>query len=330
MPQQDSLGTAAMEAPKPEATRHTAVHGPAPAADSLHAAPAMAADSAVVCAPPPESFSASSGEPAVPVASDLDSIAAALMAGHYREGDSLWAGEPGARVDGLPGTTPQYSAGADSYAVAALLLLALLSMAAVSSSGHYLLGIAKAMARPRRSGQAQGETSAERRTLYYFGLQAALLCSVLYYYTAVEVYGYPLMAGPYEVMGLSAAAFAGYFILKPIAYAAVSWVFCPNADTAGWLRTYGFIVAAEGALLFPVVAAAAFFHIGAVQVAALSVAILIVRMFFTAQGLYRAFFKGGRGALQLILYLCTLEIAPIAALAGMLSAAAAWLEANPQ
>ena len=99
-------------------------------------------------------------------------------------------------------------------------------------------------------------------------------------------------------------------------------------DNEQWLKSYLFLVALEGALLFPVIMLVAYFSLPT-HIAGVCVAFILI--FIKILSIYKCktiFFKKTGVFLQIFLYFCALEVIPLLALAGSLSMVSQYLRIN--
>ena len=129
-------------------------------------------------------------------------------------------------------------------------------------------------------------------------------------------------------MGICVAIVMAYFLLKFSLFAIVNSVFFDRRDNEQWLKSYLFLVALEGALLFPVIMLVAYFSLP-MRIAGVCVAFILI--FIKILSIYKCktiFFKKTGVFLQIFLYFCALEVIPLLALAGSLSMVSQYLRIN--
>ena len=117
-------------------------------------------------------------------------------------------------------------------------------------------------------------------------------------------------------------------MLKAVAYSVTGWVFFDRRRNDLWMKSFLFLLAMEGVCIFPIVMLRAYFDMP-VHTTLLSTAIVLG--IFKLLSLYKSyliFFRNGGHSLQIFLYFCTLELAPLAALIGSLTMIANCLKVN--
>ncbi len=121
-------------------------------------------------------------------------------------------------------------------------------------------------------------------------------------------------------MATYAAIFAAYIVGKHAVQAVANAVFFDTRANREWLRWALFIAAAEGAAMFPVTLLRVYFDLPVAAVMAALGAIVAAAKVLSLCKCKTIFFRSNGGFLQIILYFCALEIAPLLALCGILVA----------
>ena len=98
----------------------------------------------------------------------------------------------------------------------------------------------------------------------------------------------------------------------------VNIVFFENQKRQQWTWALTFIIALEGVALFPAVMLQVYFNLSMKNVVYYFIFILILAKLLTFYKCWGIFFKQNRIFLQIILYLCALEIVPMLVLWGVL------------
>ena len=99
----------------------------------------------------------------------------------------------------------------------------------------------------------------------------------------------------------------------------MNWVFFGKQSRQQWWKTWLYLTALEGVALFPLVLLLVYLDISP---QAWLVTLLIVAITIKILTFYKAFcifFRQTRFYLQFFLYLCALELMPMASLAGLMS-----------
>ena len=106
----------------------------------------------------------------------------------------------------------------------------------------------------------------------------------------------------------------GYFLLKALLYTAVNHVFFDNKRNGQWMKSQMFITAVEGMLVFPIVLLQVYFDVDTKNVIIYFTVVLVLVKILTIFKCYTIFFSRNIVRLQIILYLCALELMPLLAL----------------
>ena len=110
----------------------------------------------------------------------------------------------------------------------------------------------------------------------------------------------------------------GYFVVKGLLYKVVNILFFGSKKSRRWLKTMLFISSMEGVVFLPAVLLQAYFDITEKNVIIYFIIVLIFVKILTFFKCYVAFFRRSVVKLQIILYFCALEMAPLLAFWGAL------------
>ncbi|MDD6541593.1 MAG: DUF4271 domain-containing protein [Prevotella sp.] len=246
---------------------------------------------------------------------------------------SFFAGSPyyhpelGVPHTGMLGDPVPYSVSNDNMLIGMLLGCFVLAMIALSKSLNFIIRQAKHFFyMPRRAANVT-ETSYEVHFQSFLVLQTALLLSMIF-----------CMLKPYTIDGMTTGnaqliatgVLTGiitlYFLLKNILYRVVNWTFFDRKKNKQWIKTWLFLTALEGVVLFPITLLQVFysFPLSTVLIATGIVVGLVKILVFYKE--WSIFFKGRTAFLQNILYFCALEAMPLLALLGILNIAGNYLK----
>lgn len=268
-----------------------------------------------------------------PDSAEADS--AVLGVGHYIPRsyfgyDSLPHPGYGDTPYGVAGELVPKAIGADNVVTAALLACFIIGMAAVSGSRRFVAHQAKNLFRPmREAATGDTETSAEVRLQLILALQTCVVAAIAYYScTLGSDPAWFSTRPPSFFVGVFAAVFVAYAAAKAAAYTVANTVFFGRRRNLLWLKFALFVAAAAGVLLFPVVLLRVYFDLSVAGVAWSVAVILAAAKMLTLYKCFVIFFRRKGGFVQIILYFCTLEIAPLATLWGLLVATGNLLKQN--
>ena len=252
----------------------------------------------------------------------------------YREGffarDTLFHPELDGGRYGVAGDPVPQTMRADNVVTLVLLACFIIAMTAISRSRRFIARQAKSFFyAPRGEETSITETSGEVRFQAFLVLQTCLLFSLLQYSYTLNYIGTTfVLDSPYQLMAIYLAYFVAYFMLRGLLYTAVNTTFFGWRRNLLWLKSLLFVTSVEGVLLFPVVLLMVYFDLSPHGVAYSVLFILIIVKILTFYKCYIIFFRGLNGFLQIILYFCALETAPLATLWGALVITGNYLKIN--
>ena len=153
----------------------------------------------------------------------------------------------------------------------------------------------------------------------FLNIQTCLLLGIAsYFYISHYITGVFITDSPYELIAIFSGVFMAYFICRIWIYRIVNAVFFGGKKNKHWSWTLTFITALEGVALFPVVMLQVFFDLPMQNVVYYLIFVLILTKLLTFYKCWVIFFRQIGFFLQIILYLCALEIVPLLSLGGVL------------
>ena len=235
-------------------------------------------------------------------------------------GSKYFHPELGLDRNGVAGDPAPYNVANDNVITGLLLVFFIVATVLISSTRDFIVRQTRSFFHSTRRTANIGETTAEVNLQLVLVLQTALMGGILYYMYAREVMGMSFsIDSPLAVIGIFCAVFFGYFLLKAVLYSIVNWVFFGKQSRQQWWKTWLYLTALEGVALFPLVLLLVYLDISP---QAWLVTLLIVAITIKILTFYKAFcifFRQTRLYLQFFLYLCALELMPMASLAGLMS-----------
>lgn len=235
----------------------------------------------------------------------------------------LPGGRPGVTGDPLP-----YSMASDDFFVSILLLCLILTTLVFTRSRHFVGRELKNILYARHDEGASTETSTEVRAQVLLLLQTSLMAGLcLFFYTDTSVGGI-FTVSPYGAVGIYTGLVAASFALRALLYEVADWVFFDRRRNLLWQKSALLISSLEGIGLVPVVMLHIFFGLSletTLWAAAVVVCLFKILLSFRA---YTTFFRQETACMQMFLYLCTLEIAPLLYLWGALVFINGYLKIN--
>lgn len=262
------------------------------------------------------------------------SVSGVSLPEYYRESffaaDTLLHPEADGGRYGVAGDPVPYTVRADNIITLMLLASFVLAMAAFAKSQRFILRQAKSFFYvPHRDTPAVTETSGEVRFQFFLVLQACLLFSILqFFYTQHYIGNTFILKSQYQLIAIYFGMYAGYFAVKGLVYTIVNAVFFGARKSIAWLKVLLFITSVEGVLIFPVVLLQVYFDMPMQSVIYYVLFVLLAVKILTFYKCYIIFFRRTNGFLQIILYLCALEMTPLAAFWGTLVITGNYLKIN--
>ena len=253
---------------------------------------------------------------------------------YYKEGffskDSLFhpeleGGRYGAMGDPIP-----YSVRGDDVITSLLLVFFVLAVISYSTiRGFFTRQVKNFFSMPREGATTMTETATEARFQVYIVFLTSLLFSTLYYFYSLHYKGDAyVLSSQYYLILIFWAIFLLYFLVKMGLYTLVNNVFFDGKRNLQWIKSLLFVVAVEGLISFPAIVMGPYFDMSIGKVEIYFAIVLIFVKLMTFYKCYIIFFRQNVVSLQIILYLCALEIVPLLALWGVLDITANSLKIN--
>ncbi len=241
---------------------------------------------------------------------------------YYRESffakDSLLHPELTGGRFGIAGDPVPYTVRNDNAITCMLIFCFVMALVSFAHSRQYILRQLKDFFYIPRSSKSSDEDPSNRFQLF-LSLQTCLLLAITYYfYITHYVTDTFVLDTPYEIIGIFFGVFIAYFIAKNIVYSIVNNVFFSSKKNRHWIWTLTFITALEGIALFPAVMLQVYFNLPMQNVVYYFIFILVLTKILTFYKCWVIFFRQISVYLQIILYLCALEIIPLLSLVGIL------------
>ena len=239
----------------------------------------------------------------------------------YFPKDSLFSTELTGLRGGVAGDPRPYSIRTDDILTGILLGCLVVAVVSLTHTRFFFAEQFKNFFRIQRTENVfeMTGTTGENRVQIFLCLQTCLLCALLsFIYTHENIATHFSLDSPYELILVFMGCFAGYFLVKGALYSMVDLVFFDSRQNMQWLRSFIFLTAIEGLLLFPLVMFQSYFNIdtkGALIYVGIVLTIVKILTFYKQ---WVIFFRQKVVSLQIFLYFCTLEIVPLLSLLGIL------------
>ena len=253
---------------------------------------------------------------------------------YYKEGffskDSLFHPELEGGRYGASGDPIPYSVRGDDVITSLLLIFFILAVIAYSHVRGFFTRQAKNFFYVSHEGTTtMTETGSEARFQVYIVFLTSLMFSILYYFYSLHYNGSAyVLSSQYYLILIFWSIFLCYFLMKMALYTLVNNVFFDGKRNLQWVKSLLFVIALEGLFSFPAVIMGPYFDLSIHKVEIYFASVLVLIKLMTFYKCYIIFFRQNVVGLQIILYLCALEIVPLLALWGALDITANSLKIN--
>ncbi|MCF0201983.1 MAG: DUF4271 domain-containing protein [Bacteroidaceae bacterium] len=220
---------------------------------------------------------------------------------------------------GIKGEPVPYTIRNDDFITSMLYVIVLIAMIAIAQSRDFIVRQFKAITRETsRDFNVRHETASEVRFQFFLAFQTCVLLGLTaFLYVNYQITStYSLVSHPATVLYVI-GIFIVYYVLKTLLQAVVGWVYFDPQENAMWMKSQLFLVAMEGVPLLPIVLLLCYFSMTFRAAILLSILVVICVKILTLYRCYHVFFYKKRPHLQIILYFCTLEIAPMMVFYGL-------------
>lgn len=227
----------------------------------------------------------------------------------------LTGGRPGIAGDPVP-----YTVRSDDAIACMLLFCFILAVTAFAHSRQAILQQLRDFFYIPRTDKTSSNESGNSLLFHLFlSIQTCLLLAITYYfYITNYVSDTFVLDAPYELTSIFFGVFVAYFASKIVIYKLMNLIFFRSKKSRQWTWTFTFITALEGIALFPAVILQVYFNLPMQNVVYYFIFILILTKILTFYKCWVIFFRQIGVFLQIILYLCALEIVPLLSLGGVL------------
>lgn len=253
---------------------------------------------------------------------------------YYKEGffskDSLFHPELEGGRYGSVGDPVPYSVRGDDVITSLLLVSFVLAVIAYSNIRGFFSRQAKNFFhQPHEGVTSMTETATEARFQVFIVFLTGLMFATLYYFYSLHYNGDSyILSSQYYLILIVWAIFLLYFLVKMGLYSVVNLVFFDGKRNRQWIKSLLFIIALEGLLSMPAVIMGLYFDLPIYKVEIYFTIMLILVKLMTFYKCFIIFFRQNVVGLQIILYLCALEIVPLLALWEILDVTANNLKIN--
>ncbi len=252
-----------------------------------------------------------------------------FMDKEYFPANKYFHPEKGLPQNGIMGDPIPYLMRNDNTITALLLGCFIVAILAFSFTKGFLFRQVKHFFYTPRSVAEMTETSLEMRLQIFLVAQTALLLGMLYYVYSVWDEGDRFLSDNIlTTIGIFTGITAAYFVVKDVLYKIVNWVFFTRKQNERWNKTWLFLTASEGVLLFPFVLLIVYFNLPLATGLLCVGGVLILTKILAFYKCFVIFFTKTSISMQIILYFCTLELMPALTLWGVLELIGNYLKVN--
>ena len=230
--------------------------------------------------------------------------------------DTLFHSE--VRLPGMAGDPVPYTMRADDVLVCLMFLCFITTIGVFAHSRQMIFHQLKEFFYIPRTEYSDAGTPG-KFTLFILNLQTCLLLGITYYfYTTHYVADTYLIDSSYGLMALYFGVFVVYFIMKAVIYRLVNAVFFEGKKNRQMIWILSYLTALEGLVCFPAIVLQVYLGLSMQTVVYYFVFVLVIVKLMTFYKCWVIFFRQIGVFLQIILYLCALEITPLLILGGVL------------
>lgn len=154
-------------------------------------------------------------------------------------------------------------------------------------------------------------TGREMRYTLFLYMQTGLLVGLFafdYTLSVCDMFMAPFTH--FQLLGIYVLFCWVFLGVKQVLYSFVNWIFFDKVQRLTWMKSYAFLVSAEGLLLFPLALVMVYFNLPAeIVMLCLCIVLGMVKLLLFYKT-FSIFFPNFYGFLHLIAYLCALEMLP--------------------
>ena len=238
----------------------------------------------------------------------------------YKEGffskDSLFHPELEGGRYGSAGDPVPYSVRGDDVITSLLLVFFVLAVIVYSNIRGFFSRQAKNFFHtPHEGVTSMTQTATEARYQVFIVFLTSPMLATLYYFYSLHYNGdFYILRSQYYLILIVWAIFLVYFLVKMGLYSVVNMVFFDGKRNGQWIRSLLFLIALEGLMSIPAIVMGPYFDMSIHKVEIYFTIMLVLVKLMTFYKCYIIFFRQNVVGLQIILYLCALEIVPLLAL----------------
>lgn len=217
------------------------------------------------------------------------------------------------RYSGMTSAPVPYLLRNDDGVTSLLLCCFLMIMVIFARSGKYMRQQVQDFFFDRTDRQSlfSVATGREMRHTLFLYLHTGLLAALFAFdYTVAVCDLFMAPVTHFQLMGIYVLCCWAFLGARQLLYSFVNWIFFDKEQRGAWMKSYSFLVASEGLLLFPLALVMVYSNLPVFYVVwSLCILLGMVKLllFYKTFGI---FFSKNHGFLHLIVYFCALEILP--------------------
>jgi len=223
---------------------------------------------------------------------------------------------PAYREDGVSGTPLPYALRNDNILSLTLMISSLLFIVVLAKSFPLFVKQTKDFFRLQHSDDDLYPVYS-RFSLFMLAFDCLMLAVLCYIIVCKLINEEFIIIHQPLVVVLFFGAFLVYFLLKGFIYSVVNKTFWGRKKSLQWIYSCFYLIAIEGMMLFPVVLLLFFFDLSIKNATFCFGFVLILNKLLTFYKCWNIFFRQNIRSLQIFLYFCALEAAPLLAFAGL-------------
>lgn len=231
-------------------------------------------------------------------------------------------------TEGELGTPRPYSVHHDDVLTVLLLVCSVLLLVVIGSSLRTVKNLFKEFFFPSAAEDNDVPTGISSLLFFLCMTTCVIVALCSFIYVNSEMAGFFVIDSPIAIVGIFFAASVVYLLLKWLVYGIVNNVLFGGNKSLQWSRSFFFVTALEGMLLFPLPLMVVYFRLSVEKGFYYFIFVLVLCKILTFFKSRNIFFRQKILFLQNILYFCALEIMPLLAFSGAWLILAHFLKVN--
>ena len=220
----------------------------------------------------------------------------------------------------IPDPLP-YTIATDSVITTMFVACLIIGILSISRSKQFIIRQTKNIFRPSKGRTTQiNETTSEIKFQIFLAFQAALMMAFLTFLYITQTHPLSQALSPYVVTAELFAIYCSYVAIKLILQTIINATFFTLQANSQWIKAQLLALSFEGVALYPITVCATYLNLPINTAAIITISIMIAVKLILFGRFHNLFFARKQPFPHIILYLCALELVPVAMLAGGLNA----------